>query len=279
MKTDSIRGRIRYLFGPVFVYAVVNSLVTAAMEIIRLRFLDPVFAVEGAGGTGGPAGAYALQVVWYLLTLVLAAGAGLFAVYGDVRRERLIFANRRWETPGLRRQTLPVLMTATVFLALGINSFFGMLADRGILPVTGSALDRRLPGLPGLLVQALVFCLFMPMVEEAVFRGLLVSRMEGLYGTRTGVAVSALLFGIYHASPAQGIYAFLMGIVFGAAYCRTGKFQVPFGLHGACNMAVLCLHWTGSWQRASSGAWPAAFLGIAAAGFMTMRKMESDRRQ
>ena len=57
-------------------------------------------------------------------------------------------------------------------------------------------------------------CLFAPVVEEIVFRGLVMRGLEK-YGKWFAVVASSVLFGLFHGNPAQSPYAFAVGLVMG----------------------------------------------------------------
>ena len=59
-------------------------------------------------------------------------------------------------------------------------------------------------------------CLFAPVVEEIVFRGLVMRGLEK-YGRWFAIVVSSILFGLFHGNPAQSPYAFAVGLVMGYA--------------------------------------------------------------
>lgn len=69
-----------------------------------------------------------------------------------------------------------------------------------------------------------------PIMEELVFRKALIDRMR-IYGEKTAVVVSALLFGLFHGNLAQLFYAFTQGLLFGYVYLRTGKLRYSAMLH------------------------------------------------
>lgn len=60
----------------------------------------------------------------------------------------------------------------------------------------------------------LYFSLGAPIVEEIVFRGLVLRGLEK-YGRRFAIVISALLFGAFHGNLVQSPYAFLVGLVLG----------------------------------------------------------------
>lgn len=112
------------------------------------------------------------------------------------------------------------------------GSFFGLLA----LFVSGqlifqwlAAIEELILNLFGLsLIEAMelatVFtdtfsmflytCLFAPVVEEIVFRGLIMRGLEK-YGKWFAIVASSVLFGLFHGNPAQSPYAFAVGLVMG----------------------------------------------------------------
>lgn len=53
-----------------------------------------------------------------------------------------------------------------------------------------------------------------PIVEEIIFRGLVLRGLER-YGKRFAILISALLFGLFHGNIVQSPYAFLVGLVLG----------------------------------------------------------------
>lgn len=56
--------------------------------------------------------------------------------------------------------------------------------------------------------------LFAPVVEELIFRGLILRGMEK-YGKVFAILISSILFGLFHGNIVQGPYAFAVGLVLG----------------------------------------------------------------
>ena len=86
-----------------------------------------------------------------------------------------------------------------------------------------------------------------PIVEELLTRKLIIDRIL-LYGEKTAIFVSALLFGLLHGNFYQFFYAFGIGLILGYAYVRTGKITGVIGLHMAVNfagseVALLLIEW------------------------------------
>lgn len=254
------RGTFIYIFGPPAVFLLVSMAVSLCMEILWVSFLQER-AIEGAD----PVYSYAAQSLWGCLRMVIPAGAGCFAVRRDAGRELALFCVT--EIPERRpfpRKAYPILMTAAAALSLGIN-LLAVVMVGGVNAAV--SLPGALPGLSGFVVQTALYVITMPFMEELLFRGILFPRIHRIFGIKPAVLLSAAVFGLYHGSPAQAVYAFLMGLVFAAAYERTRRFTVPYALHGTCNLLVLILQWTDTYGRICTVSWALAFLGIAAGGF------------
>lgn len=89
-----------------------------------------------------------------------------------------------------------------------------------------------------LAAQILMIAVLAPLVEEYVFRKQLIDRM-GIYGGKTAVLLSALLFGLCHGNFSQFFYAFGLGLAFGYIYLNTGKLRYTVIAH-------MCINFMGS---------------------------------
>ena len=80
------------------------------------------------------------------------------------------------------------------------------------------------------ILQALLLAVCAPLMEEYVFRRSLIDRLRP-YGERTALLCPALLFALFHTSVSQVVYAFLLGLVFGYVYLKTGRLRYTAALH------------------------------------------------
>ena len=83
-------------------------------------------------------------------------------------------------------------------------------------------------------VRILVVVIIGPLVEEFIFRRLLIDRMRD-YGEKLAIFTSALMFGLFHGNLSQFFYAFALGLVFGYIYTRTGRLRYSYALHVTVN--------------------------------------------
>ncbi len=82
--------------------------------------------------------------------------------------------------------------------------------------------------------RILIMVIIAPIVEELLFRKLLIDRMHS-FGEKRAVILSALMFGLFHGNFTQMFYAFFLGLVFGYVYLRSGRLRYSIGLHMIIN--------------------------------------------
>jgi membrane protease YdiL (CAAX protease family) len=80
-------------------------------------------------------------------------------------------------------------------------------------------------------------CVIAPIVEETIFRGILMQRWARRWGTPTGVIASSVLFAMLHQ---EWLGKIVFGVAMCALYLRTRRLWVPIAAH-ALNNALLVL--------------------------------------
>lgn len=83
-------------------------------------------------------------------------------------------------------------------------------------------------------LKILVMVILAPLFEEYIFRKQIVDRTK-IYGEKTAVILSGLLFGLFHTNMFQFFYAFFLGVLFAYIYVRTGRLRYPVLIHGIIN--------------------------------------------
>ena len=81
----------------------------------------------------------------------------------------------------------------------------------------------------------LVTVIVAPIVEELMFRKLLIDRMS-IYGDKLAIIVSAIAFGLFHGNFYQLFYATLIGFILGYIYTKTGNIIYPIAMHILFNL-------------------------------------------
>lgn len=167
----------------------------------------------------------ALRAYWPPLLAALA-GYGGYVLY--LRRIEGRNALELRGPGGARELGAGAAFGALMFLAV-----LGMLAAAGVYGFTGT-------GDPAVLLKSATEMVFVALVEEILFRGVLFRLPERALGTRLALVVSAAIFALAHL-PNAGVTALavantaLAGLLFAAAYLVTRRLWLPVGMHFAWN--------------------------------------------
>lgn len=94
--------------------------------------------------------------------------------------------------------------------------------------------DMVASGLPALLAT----CVLAPVLEEMLFRGLILRSFLGQYPRWAAISFSALFFGAAHLNIYQFLLAFCLGLLLGWLFDRSRSLIPCIALHGALNLAV-----------------------------------------
>ena len=150
------------------------------------------------------------------LIIVSSAISGILTLF--------VFHKKRWAvlTSDYLRSKPWNVVTWTVVAALGMM-------------IPSAYLSDIMPELPDLSKDILltiinndygyfVICLFAPLVEEIVFRGAILRVLLTRFSNHwASIIISALLFAVVHMNPAQMPHAFIIGLLLGWLYYRTGS--------------------------------------------------------
>ena len=94
-----------------------------------------------------------------------------------------------------------------------------------------------------------------PICEELMFRGIVFHRLKDWVKPQAAIAISALLFGIYHGNVVQFFYATCMGVMLAVIYDKTGTLWISIVAHIAANLWSLfgSSFWSSLWQQIPAG--------------------------
>lgn len=113
----------------------------------------------------------------------------------------------------------------TVALLMGIGSIGNMVFEN---PVQEFLTQNSLP------VTVFLVVIMAPVMEEFLCRKWIIDRLVR-YGEWVAIFTSAVLFGLFHMNLFQFFYAYLIGLIFGYIYVRTGKLRYTILLHMLIN--------------------------------------------
>lgn len=128
------------------------------------------------------------------------------------------------------------------YLALGIllGAPLGMIEYFVLLPAPASAHLE----LGNLARDILYMAAFVGLGEELLFRGILQRDMEEVFGWKSGLLLSGLLFGVMHltwrSAPEVG-FTFLAGLLLGYVYFRTRSLVGPIAIHAVNNVMLVSI--------------------------------------
>lgn len=156
------------------------------------------------------------------------------------------------------------ILAASVFLNLFLAGVGAVHADAAAADASAQAGRVSLP------LGILIYGVLSPLAEETVFRGITLQRLYLLCHENKSrktafllaAGLSSLLFGIYHGSLVQGVYAAAMGFLFCLFLALGGNLFGVIVLHGGANVMTLFLSRAGAFRSASASVMAGAF-GIA----------------
>ena len=111
-----------------------------------------------------------------------------------------------------------------------------------ILPDMPAYLEEALKSLTNgpLWASLLSVSIFAPLFEEWLCRGLVLRGLMNKMNPAGAICISAAFFAILHMNPWQAIPAFILGLLFGYVYYRTGSLKLTMLMHCVNNtMAVI----------------------------------------
>lgn len=90
------------------------------------------------------------------------------------------------------------------------------------------------PGSVVLLVISVGICV--PIAEELLFRGILLSELKLFLPTPLAIVFSGLVFGLFHGNVLQGVYATVLGMLIATVYIWTESLYMAIAMHVTFNL-------------------------------------------
>lgn len=130
-------------------------------------------------------------------------------------------------------ELLPLMGLVIISFQFGLN----LPGQRLIGVVLNSDIPSTNPATsPVMLLGALILG---PILEEVVFRGIVLRGLLSTYSVSKAVWMSAILFGLIHVEPRLIPSAILFGLFFGYVYVKTKSLGLPVILHLIANLSVI----------------------------------------
>ncbi len=136
------------------------------------------------------------------------------------------------EKSNLRGKDFLFLIPICAFMMYGgnlVGTLLSMVLSGGM--AQNAIMELALDNNP---LKVLVMVILAPILEELIFRKMLIDRTRR-YGEKLAVVLSAVTFGLMHQNLFQFFYAFGLGLVFAYVYVRTGKLRYSIIFHACIN--------------------------------------------
>lgn len=215
------------------IFAIVQMVPVILSQAATAETLDPMKLTTDIMGR------VTAMTPWILLVAV-AVTLPLYYLFYHKRRDELFSFIR---VKGLHPVTIPVLIVLALALNVVIEDLLAALqqlpALKGAFDKYGQTAEAIFAGgfVPTLIAVGIVG----PIFEELLFRGLLFGELRKLTHIRVALVIQALLFGIYHLNAVQGSYAFVIGLLLGFVYYRSGSILAPIIVHITVNSSSVLL--------------------------------------
>jgi len=197
------------------------------LKLILIYFAAQLFFTGAVSGILMMINDYSLEQnvwtasIWGLLLSCFALG------YYLIQKRYVDRDQKTWAIPSTYILILTLGLTfSSVFLLDGILSFLPL---PDFLAESFEELSRNVIGV-------LTIVLFGPILEELLFRGAIQRILMTKYNPNKAIFISALIFGIIHLNPIQVVFAFLMGLLLGWLYYKTGSLVPSISMHVVTNL-------------------------------------------
>lgn len=154
----------------------------------------------------------------------------LFLFHRDSRKEKELGIVT--EKASIWKYIAIIVMFAV--MALGLNNLI-FLSNLSAASETYSDTMQTLYG-QGFAVQIFVLGILMPTCEELVYRGLVYKRLRYTSPFWAAALYSSLVFAFTHGNLVQGLYGFIMGMMFCYVYEKYGSVKAPILAHITANI-------------------------------------------
>lgn len=123
------------------------------------------------------------------------------------------------------------MIVVSNFLVVFIDSFF----SKADLTIAVGTFNKPTGGPLEFVLLFLYFCILPPILEEFVFRGIILHSLTK-FGNVFAIIISSIMFALVHRNIAQGIHAFIMGCIMAYFVLRTDNLKTSMIIHFANNL-------------------------------------------
>lgn len=200
---------------------VAQSFGITGIVILGMLFLSPVNLV-----LNNLIGKEASMFIYYLL----AIGLPFFIVY-TIRKRKT--GKDSFNLSIENKVVIPFIIIGTVALLFGIISPIG-----NLIPMPESIKKAFMDfGSQTGVFAFMLMVVAAPILEELIFRGIILDGLLKKYSPEKSILLSSLLFGLVHLNPWQFVTGFIIGIFAGWIYYKTKSLSLTIIIHAAANLS------------------------------------------
>ncbi|WP_394746863.1 CPBP family intramembrane glutamic endopeptidase [Spongiimicrobium salis] len=192
------------------------------LVMILLSLLTPTLK-KGVGSEGAA-----------LLFQILAMGIPFLIVRGIQKRK---VGKKPFSLTLKNKRIIPFLILAGVTLLLGI---VGPITDFIPMPESMKLAYVKAASQTGVLTFVLMV-VAAPILEEFIFRGIILDGLLKRYSAITAILLSSVLFAIVHLNPWQFVTGLIMGVFIGWVYYKSKSVFAAIIVHASANLSAYFL--------------------------------------
>ena len=226
--------RILYVLLPLAAFVILYDVGTAALQYV-LKILLGLTGMAGASFLAQNSGTF--QAVCITGGLIVA----FVCLFKTASTDGFLLCEKSvWKVPVWKYVMLALI---TIVVSYGLNYLFTALGFTEQSESYQKVAENQYNVV--LWVGLLLYGAVSPFVEEVIFRGFVYGRMRVYMPKVLAVLLSSLLFGVYHGNIVQGVYGFIMGILYTVVYDKYKNFYLAVFMHSITNLVAYFIQLTG----------------------------------
>jgi membrane protease YdiL (CAAX protease family) len=233
VKKENIFMKIWRVIYPVGIYFLISNVITVAFLITYSIFMNMQML-----SSGQTINVIALQEELMSLVYKYAMMLTAIAAAITIPIAYLLFRNDK-RKENIEYEKCNSLSYGFIFvLAFGACLGTNQLLTISRLDIMFPDFNKIQQALYGgdIVMEVLAAVILAPIIEELLFRGLVFKRLYIYTGRVPAMLISSLFFGVYHGNVVQGVYAFVVGMVFVFIYDKYKTIIAPILAHMFANL-------------------------------------------
>ena len=227
MNNESVFHKIWRILYPLLIYFFLDVMIVWAVElltVINVKIEPDSFLARNIPAIAG--------TIFLVVSIIVC-----WKIYQKDCNEWSVWIYRN-------PQYFLLLAVIGILASHGLSALISLVSSAGMLGSYQEIEDTVFTASPVLVILQTV--VLAPISEELMFRGILFRRLGKYIPGFWGAAlISSVIFGAYHMNLAQGIFAFLFGLLICAVYDRLRNLWAAIAMHAGGNLVSVLMVYTG----------------------------------